>query len=58
MVLTIDGKNYVLPAKAGVIPKTKKTQRNDLGAPREGGGDPVLHWCCIATFLCSPRRRG
>ena len=48
----------MLPAQAGVIPKSLWVIRISKNAPRAGGGDPEPGVDTGVQFRCSPRRRG
>ena len=53
-----DGREYVFPARAGMIPGHPPTRRRRLRIPRESGDDPLRDNSCCFTRQYSPRERG
>ena len=57
---TVTGKydTTVLPAHAGMIPRSTPTRSRGTRAPRACGDDPVTLPIAIPPSTCSPRMRG
>ena len=47
-------RRLVLPANAGVIPRSRRPAPPGQGAPRERGGDPVPTYVLRSVDPCSP----
>ena len=50
--------NDVLPASAGMIPRSRRSSRTPGSAPRIRGDDPDLPFFFTASSACSPHPRG